>query len=138
MHWAVQYIGMKHEAGARGPDRVDCWGLLCLVYRNQFKIPLPDFPNISVEGLCLIRQVIKKAIETDWDEVSIPFDGAAVAMSQSNNFHHVGIYTTADGGKIVHCWDAANVIVDTRQSLTGKGFRLIKFYRHKLWPISLK
>ncbi len=63
-----------------------------------------------------------------------PFDGAAVAMSQKMAIHHVGLYTTADGGRIVHCQDKANVIADTIRGLKLKGFRTIKFYRHITWP----
>lgn len=138
MHWCARYIGLPHEAGARGPDKVDCWGLLRLIYAQEFQIELPLLPGISVQSTMDInRQFTKEAI-ADWEPTTELFDGVAVALSQRSAIHHVGIYTPAAGGKVIHCWDTHATIADTFKGLRLKGFTTIKFYRHKLWPTSLK
>lgn len=136
-HWILPYIGLRHALGGRDRNGVDCWGLLYLVYREHFGIELPVFPGVTVAGLADVVDLIQREVDSCWFEVVAPFDGAAVAMSQKSAMHHVGLYAEADGGKVIHCWNSQNVIVETLASLRRfKGFRTIKFYRHKLWPIS--
>jgi cell wall-associated NlpC family hydrolase len=135
MHWAAKYVGMKHVPGGRGPEAVDCWGLLRMAYRDRFGIELPELPGVTVGSLYQSVAVVQREFPS-WEEVGEPFDGAAVAMSQRKAIHHVGIYvqTPQDGGRILHCWDSYNVIVDTVARIRLKGFLVIKYYRHKLWP----
>jgi len=134
MHWARPYIGMPVADGGRGPVEVDCWGLLRLIYLREFNLLLPELPGISVASVMERSSEFDKSMG-DWVEVQKPFDGAAVGLSQNPPFmHHVGIYTTADGGKIVHAWKDQHVIADTLQGLRLKGFRTIKFYKHAQWP----
>lgn len=133
MHWTCKYVGLKYKDGGRGPSEVDCWGLLQFVYRNEFKIDLPSLPGISMANAFRLDIVIDQQIKADWIEVGNPQDGCGVGMSQKDDIHHVGIYCQADGGKIIHAWDRS-VVVDTKRGLMLKGFRVIKFYRHRLWP----
>ena len=135
IHWAAKYIGMKYTLGSRGPNEVDCWGLLYLIYRREFHIELPEFPGIALADLMVIRNQLREAIQTDWVEVEKPFDGAAVAMSQRATLHHVGIYVRSDGGKVLHGWDGRGVVADTISDLRLKGFRVIRFFKHKTWPV---
>lgn len=133
MHWAVKYIGMKYEEGGRGPVSFDCWGLLRAVYSEQFNIELPLLPGISVTSVRAKNRAMQLAIRDEWIS-SGPFDGAAVAMSQDTVFHHVGVYFSADGGKVLHAWKGQNVIASSFQDLGFKGIRKINFYRHSKWP----
>lgn len=133
MHWSAIYIGLKYEIGARGPDKVDCWGLLRLIYSDIYGIQLPEYPGITVASALAQCKTFLEA-KDDWILVDDPFDGAAVAMSQKEIIHHVGVYASADGGKIIHCWKGHNVIADTLRGLKLKGFKRILFYRHRQWP----
>lgn len=138
MHWAARYIGLPVVPGARGPKEVDCWGLLHLVYKNEFGVELPLYPGISLERPLEATATIRKAIQEDWFEASAPFDGCAVAMSQAREIHHIGVYAKADGGKIIHCWGTQHVIADTPARIRLKGMSLVKFYAHKAWLLSSK
>jgi cell wall-associated NlpC family hydrolase len=134
-HWAVPYIGLPYELGARGPDSYDCWGVLWTVYQNVFGITLPEYPGITMTTLAYQCGVINREIMNHWEEVQKPFDGAGVAMGMKGAAHHVGIYISADGGKILHAsQDAGSVVLNTVNQLRFHGFRMIKFYRHRLWP----
>lgn len=114
---------------------MDCWGLLVLVYLNEFGISLPDMPGISVGSALEIHSAIAQQAAKEWTEVDSPFDGCAVAMSQLHAMHHVGIWADADGGRIVHSWEKQNVVADSLKSIKLKGIRTLKFYRHLEWQL---
>lgn len=136
MHWAAQYIGKPHVPGARGPDAYDCWGLLRAAYLMQFNIYLPSLPGISSQTALVIHRQLTDAANEEWEEIDDPFDGCAVAMSQSKAYHHVGLYIAEGPGKVLHCWDGANVIIEKASQLKLRGLKRITYYRHKLWPTS--
>jgi cell wall-associated NlpC family hydrolase len=127
MHWATKYIGKK-------PEQVNfCWGLLRLIYAD-FNVTLPSVEGLTRENAVQIADQVRGQMEGDWEEVPEPFELCVVAMGQSKEIHHVGVYTGADGGKIIHCWGSHCTIADDFRGLKFKGFRIIRFYRHKLWP----
>lgn len=136
MHWSQNYIGLPYLSGGRGPEKVDCWGLLYLVYLNEFKIELPLYPGMAVEFNPRNAQRAKEAIIDDWSPAPLPFEGCAVAMSLKTSIHHVGVYTAADRGKVLHCWGQSPIIAETIKSIRFKGIKTVLFYRHRLWPTS--
>ena len=135
MHWATKYIGLPYEAGARGPQRVDCWGLLRLAYKENFQLDLPLYPGVSLNEPVHASSVIKKALAEEWLPVEEPFDGALVAMSQREAIHHIGLYVTVETGRVVHCWNSQCVVADSLRGLRLRGMRTIKFYKHSQWPL---
>jgi cell wall-associated NlpC family hydrolase len=136
MHWAAKYIGIPYEPAARGPDRVDCWGLVCLVYRNEYGMALPLYPGLSLEKPVEASVAIKEGLQDDWVPLDRPVDGALVAMSQREEIHHVALYANTDGGLVIHCWHAQNVVADKVRTLKMRGMRTIKFYQHRTWLTS--
>jgi cell wall-associated NlpC family hydrolase len=43
--WAQHYVGIPYRPLGRGRDGCDCWGLLAMVWREQFGRDLPDYPG---------------------------------------------------------------------------------------------
>ena len=133
MHWAARYIGKPYCVGARGPDTYDCWGLVREVYDTRFGIPLPAFPGVSCHSpMSMIKKINEVMQHEDWSEVSVPFDGCAVAMSQSTSYHHVGLFVEADGSKILHCFDGHSVMIDSVKRMRLRGFKRIAYFKHRL------
>lgn len=127
-HWSTRYIGLPYSIGGRDRDGVDCWGLLCLVYQNEQGIRLPELPGVvQWDSLAISREILGQS-KGSWSEVSAPMEGCAVAMSLREVLHHVGIWTDADGGKVIHAWKDHPVVADTIKSLRLKGIRTIKFF----------
>lgn len=69
-----------------------------------------------------------QGIKNDWVQLERPVDGCAVVMSMRTIPHHVGIWTDADGGKIIHCWSNQPVVADTLRGVRAKGLQTIEFY----------
>lgn len=132
MHWATKYIGIPHVVGGRCAEGLDCWGLLCVVYRDRFGIELPIYAGATALSMIPMVRTVREVMAKEWKPLLLPFDGCAVALSQAKAIHHVGIYIEADGGKFLHAWDAHRVIADTRKGLSQKGFKTIKFYQYGL------
>ena len=116
-HWAVEYIGKRYEPGSTGPDSYDCWGLMYCVYKTVFGILLPEYPGITLVSLSTQCEVIQHDIATSWEEVELPFDGCGIAMSKQSAIHHVGVYITADGGRVLHATENAGVVTNTFRQL---------------------
>lgn len=135
MHWAARYIGIPYEAGARGPEKLDCWGLVRIVYRNEFKIELPEHAGLALETTPRhTSYMIQQGLKHEWTHVLIPFDGALVAMGHNETIHHIGVYANADSGQVLHCLGGHSVIAETLTKLKYRGMRVLKFYRHEQWP----
>jgi len=39
MSWSNKYLGIPYKAGT-----MDCWGLVCRVYKKEFNIILTNYP----------------------------------------------------------------------------------------------
>ena len=112
-HWAFNYIGIPYKQGGMSPATgLDCWGLFRLIYEKEFGIFLPVVLCESVESPRLLCGAIQDHELSSWNELESPIDGAAVAMSQKKTIiHHVGVYVATEPGRIVHCWEAAILLL---------------------------
>ncbi len=132
IHWSSRYVGIPYLAGGRERDGVDCWGLIRLVYREQRGIDLPLLPGLIRNDRLVVTHEIAERCQEGWFPMESPAEFYAVAMSQSHAIHHGGVWTSADGGKIIHCWDGLPVCADSLKTLRLKGLRVIKFLRYGL------
>lgn len=126
MNWAARYVGIPYVPGGRDAHGLDCWGLLCLVYQEQLGVALPALPGVAEALRPSVREIAHYAAQ--WSPLAKPSNLCAVVMSQKQVLHHVGVWTDADGGKVLHAWKGLHVIADTLRNLSLKGFRRIEFY----------
>jgi cell wall-associated NlpC family hydrolase len=129
-HWTTRYVGLPYRAGGRERDGLDCWGLIRLIYREQLGIDLPEIPGI-VKGdqLSISREILDQCL-SGWVEQPKPTELCAVGMTRKGAIHHGGVWTEADGGKIIHCWDGLPVVADIPRNLNLRGLRIVNFF---LW-----
>lgn len=124
-HWACQYLGRPWQNG-----QSDCYGLVRLVYKNQYQIDLPIVDVNALNTLSVIKTIAGFDRE-QWVEVSTPIDGDVVQMGHAQRPHHVGVWIEADGGKILHSTEKFGAIAQTPSQAKANGWRVLNIYRHR-------
>lgn len=133
-HWTQNYIGLPYSLGGRSRSGLDCWGLVHLFFFEQKGIVLPLLPGLPEAGAkSIVEKINQEAATCAWRDVTweAKEEGDVVAMGRRVAVHHVGLWTNADGGKIVHCMGKP-VTAETEKILRTKGFGTFSYYRYGL------
>lgn len=86
-----KYIGLKYKEKGRDFDGVDCWGLVRLFYKNEFKIDLPSFSSEYTQtDVQRIEELIAQYKE-GWESTEQPEEGSIVLFRVLGSESHVGI-----------------------------------------------
>lgn len=102
-----EYVGIRFQDGGREHDPgVDCYGLLRMVWRQQFAIDLPAFAGLyddTVRDHQAIREAIDdhatKLFEPICPEGMDPNQGVAVLLHDCRLPLHVAVYAGIDAGR---------------------------------------
>ena len=89
--WANKYIGIPYKDGGRETDGLDCWGLVRLVYKNEYGIELPSFKN---EYIISDRQRVNELFNQyreSWTVEENPKEGDVVLLRLLGEEAHVGV-----------------------------------------------
>lgn len=125
MHFALRYIGQPYEAVF-----FDCWQLVRTVYRERFKIELPNI-QIDPKNLRQLIQTIRDhPVRLDWQPTANPREGDVALLRQSRHPVHVGVWLDVDGGGVLHCLRGCGVVFQTLASLRLSGWQIESFYTY--------
>lgn len=136
--WWGRYIGLPYVDGARGPDAVDCWGLIVLVYRDRLGIDLPAYGEISARDLIRVARAMAagSGIADGWSPVARPqpHDVAIMASARGGRaVVHVGLMVTTS--LMLHAEEGIGVgtIPVTHFAVAG---RILGYRRHAACRLS--
>lgn len=79
MNWSDRFVGTPYQEFGRSPEGCDCWGLACVIYREELGISLPDYLGdyASAEERGEIAALIQGAtVSPLW----VPVEGPAMAF----------------------------------------------------------
>jgi hypothetical protein len=76
-------------------------------------------------------KALKKEWLTDWTEVTKPKEYDLVLLGRTDQFHHVGLWTSSDRGFVVHACDGSFVVAQSLSTLRRTGWHKIAFYTYK-------
>lgn len=125
MHWICDYLGTQWT-----PVDFNCWGFVGKVYRDKLGAELSFQEDVDADNKIEVAQRIAIASDSgEWEERQIPKEFDVVLMGRSTPAH-VGIWTEADGGLIVHCSEGRGVNAISLQKARDAGYKIIRFYRH--------
>lgn len=99
---ARPYIGLPWADGGRGPQAYDCYGLIRLVYRQEYGIELPSLTEAYASAL--ERREVAALLGEDrplWAEtVGEPAEGDVVVLRVNGEPAHLGL--VVEPGQMLH------------------------------------
>jgi len=125
-----RYVGLPFLDHGRSLVGLDCWGLVCLVYRELRGIELPSYAAdyVSAADRAEIAALIAGEL-APWQEVpageEMRFDG--VLMREGKFPRHVGLVTQP--GKLLHV-DRGETSRIEPYRFGFLSHRIVKFYRY--------
>lgn len=127
-----RYVGLPFLDRGRSLVGLDCWGLLCLVYRELRGIELPSYAEayVTAADRAGIAALIADEI-SPWQPVpageEMPFDG--VLMREGKFPRHIGLVTLP--GKLLHVDRGETSRIESyRAGLLA--CRVVGFYRFRV------
>lgn len=126
--WYNNYIDIPYKDGGRDRSGLDCWGLVRLVYSDQYGIELPSFSSVysTVKDTARTSELSAQYRE-QWDEITEPELGCLVLMRVLGTETHVGVYLGED--KFLHIRSGANSVVESIKSTTWQ-HRIVGYYKY--------
>jgi hypothetical protein len=122
----ADYIGIPYQERGRTREGCDCWGLVRLVFAEQYGIELPsyDYDGDPRRQAALIAEHAK---DGTWQEQTEPVAGDVLVLRQLRVAGHVAV---CDGDGFLHCEEGIGVV---RQSLDDRRWRqrIVGIFRHK-------
>ena len=123
-----KYIEIPFKPHGRDFDGCDCYGLVYLIYKNEFNIKLPlllnDYDNPS-EHEKVLGIINKEKALLDTIELKVPEEGC-IAMFNIRGFtSHMGVYI--GNGQVIHILSGVNSICEKLNSLRLRN-RIEGFY----------
>lgn len=132
-HWTDPFKGKPWVAYTTGPDSFDCWGLACAVLSDDghlvnrhLDVDVDDVRGFDAAVLAEISSGQWRKIEI-WKEPLQERD--VVLMAKSDLYNHVGIYTQANGGRILHCRKGPGVCLEPLHKLHRLGLQKFEYWR---------
>jgi len=108
---AQDLLGMQFEIGGRGPEKIDCYGVL-IHYFKEFEIKLPDYSYVEdwsgktdlylQEYASFFRKLTKD------EKLKV---GDMVLFNSKEYPSHAGIYLGE--GRFIHAYDKAGTRIDS-------------------------
>lgn len=135
--WAEKYMGLRFLDGGRDFPAVDCWGLVCLVFRHEQGIELPPYGDISARDLMSVaREMGAGKSAPPWLPATPPFRAFDIAgmracpgtASPRSAVVHAGVLTAP--GRLLHIEAGQGVHHVPLDHFSVKS-RLILFRRHE-------
>ena len=131
-----QYIQIPYADKGRTPAGVDCWGLVRLIYRNEFGVDLPSYAD-RYPSAQEIREASKVVVEErlEWEDVEsgseIP--GDLVILRLAGFPTHVGVVIDPLRKLFIHVMKGSDSVIERYTSVVWRN-RFEGFVRHRSMP----
>ncbi len=122
LSWLNRYIGKPYKWGGRTIDGVDCYGLVKLIYAEQYQRILPDWVTDEIDLKDRgqkIEDVVCSGVFTEMEE---PANGDIAVCYRTKLAHHIGIFY---GGGVIHCEEGLGVRYEPRAQFEAKFVKVI-------------
>ncbi len=131
--WVNSYVGIPFKAMGRSRDGLGCWGLVYLVYREQFGKLVPAYSenHFTVYDSDEVGQLIAGEIIGSWKRIEAGREmlGDAILIRVAGFPAHIGVVVEPAEKKFLHVRAGADSCVDRYDSFMWAR-RLEGFYRY--------
>lgn len=125
--WWNDYVGIPYVEKGRDKNGLDCWGLVRLVYREQYNIDIPSFAEDyesydekHIQELILIGK-------ENWTKVDTPEIGDAILLRINGLYMHVGVVISEN--QFIHVREGQDTVIERFDTGTWK-HRVEGFYKY--------
>lgn len=126
--WYNKYIDIPYKDGGRDASGLDCWGLVRLVYKDQFDTELPSFTAeySTAKDHERLSEIFAREKE-NWETLSTPEVGSVILFRMLGTETHVGVYIGEN--KFLHIREGVNSVVESVDSRLWKQ-RLVGYFKY--------
>ncbi len=129
--WVGKYIGIPFKEHGRTERGLDCWGLVRLVFREEYSIELPSIHTYSdtKDDVAGMKAAIEKE-QKKWipiEDIEDAIDGDVLILRMAGHPIHVGL--VVGDGEFIHAYEGQNVVKENYQSRRWKN-KVVNVYRH--------
>lgn len=123
-----QYIGIPFKANGGNLDGINCWHLMEMVYREQFKINIPKYDLSEAPTAMELAALLKENEYPVWKKIEHVKIGDGILIRISDNVPlHVAVAVSSY--EMLHIHKDINSCIERFD--TGKWrYRILGFYRH--------
>lgn len=120
--WQSKYNRIPFAEKGRTEHGADCWGLACLVYKNELGIELPDYLDVyeTTNDREALSEIIASESAEHWDHPKRgeeqPFD--IIILDMRGVPMHVGIIIRK--GFMIHCARGIGTTIESYDTLRWK------------------
>lgn len=125
--WSNKYVGIPYKQKGRDLNGIDCWGLLRLVYSEEFKINLPSFVTDYTEDDTMRIQDLIAQYKEGWEQLDKPEPGCLVLFRVFGTESHVGIAVSET--HFLHARDGQSSAVESFDS-SAWNKRIVGYFKY--------
>jgi len=126
--WYNKYVGIPYKETGRDTTGIDCWGLLRLIYKEQYNVDIPSFSDGYTSGKDrdLTTELIAQNKE-QWVERETPEVGDGILFRVLGLETHIGVYL--GDNKFIHAKEGHSSVIESLTSLKWKN-RIAGYFRY--------
>lgn len=130
--WTSEYVGLPYLTGGRDRNGVDCWGLMCMVWREQLGRPLPPYEGLDWYDGQRPRDIGSTAIDYASQFVPVALGeerlGDGVLIRMRGHPFHLGLVLRP--GWMLHTHDGAGAVIECYHEMKWRD-RISGIYRYE-------
>jgi len=125
--WHNKYIGIPFLDKGRDTDGIDCWGLVRLVYKQEYNIDLPNFStDYEADDAERMKDLLAQYKE-GWEKLDAPTEGCIVLFNILGVESHMGIAVSST--HFLHARDRYDSAIESFDSVGWRN-RITGYYKY--------